>query len=213
VDGGVRLTHNADDPDEMFDVPHPKPGDVIEGEMVGEGDDEPAAAPERERVSVQHRPDPAPEAAAEAPADPRDEPAASQGQHRKIMALLGKHLVKGKHTDAHRHAVFSAILGEQITTGKQLSAAGADRIYEQLQAWDRDKTLPARVASMAPGQLGVDLAPYAGRPMRGGCHLCEAATLLMAPQIGREQWARYVYHHPTCPMVQWRGRRLVANRN
>jgi recombination protein RecT len=167
VDGGVRRDTDLE-PDAMLDVEHPTPDvehhDVVDGEVVTE---QPA---ERERVTVQHQPTPAAAAPADTDVPPPPGPVgeqAEQGQHRRIMALLGRLLTgdTAAAKDAHRHAVFTALLRRPITTGADVKGAEADYVFDRLKAWQQDKTLAARVAAMAAGAAPTtaeDPAPAAG---------------------------------------------------
>jgi recombination protein RecT len=120
--------------------------------------------------------------AGEDPADAGEDGPATQGQHRKIMGVLGRRVGD----DAHRHALFSAMLGRQITSQSQVSGPEAERVYDQLKAWSKAGELDARVAGMAPGAGEAPAPAGAPAPAELGEEL---------PRMGSQAW--HDAGHPT----------------
>lgn len=76
---------------------------------------------------------------------------ASQAQQRAVFRLIGSLVTD----DAHRHAVYSAVIGRTVTSGKDLTVADASALIEQLNGWQRAGSLETEIAALAPRQATV----------------------------------------------------------
>lgn len=87
--------------------------------------------------------DPAP-SATKPPAP--DAPAANAAQHRAMARLMGELVA----TDEHRHAVYSSIVGREVTSGSDLTVSDANVIIEALNGWQRAGDLESSIAALNP---------------------------------------------------------------